>query len=147
MNGGKKHKSEPKRLRFVRETTYGKVLSGQDEIETFLAYLRGDRSDSSPWRYPDDEFVQQPVAQITWYRHIALMDKVKNADEHIWYAEQVAKNGWSRNVLVHQIESGLYQRQGRWVVSAAHIGCTVLTNVTFSRYTSNSYKAIDRPLG
>ena len=46
--GGKKHKSEPKRLRFVLETTYGKVLSGQDEIETFLAYLRGDRSDSSP---------------------------------------------------------------------------------------------------
>ena len=42
---------------------------------------------------------------------IALMDKVKNADEHIWYAEQVAKNGWSRNVLVHQIESGLHQRQ------------------------------------
>ena len=39
------------------------------------------------------------------------MDKVKNADEHIWYAEQVAKNGWSRNVLVHQIESWLYQRQ------------------------------------
>ena len=129
------------------ETTYGKVLSGQDEIETFLAYLRGDRSDSSPWRYPDDEFVQQPVAQITWYHHIALMDKVKNADEHIWYAEQVAKNGWSRNLLVHQIESGLYQRQGRWEVSAAHIGCTVLTNVTFSRYTSNSYKTIDRPLG
>ena len=55
--------------------------------------------------------MQQPVAQITWYHHIALMDKVKNADEHIWYAEQVAKNGWSRNVLVHQIESGLYQRQ------------------------------------
>ncbi len=75
------------------------------------------------------------------------MDKVKNADEHIWYAEQVAKNGWSRNLLVHQIESGLYQRQGRWEVSAAHIGCTVLTNVTFSRYTSNSYKTIDRPLG
>ena len=114
MNGGKKHKSEPKRLRFVLETTNGKVLSGQDEIETFLAYLRGDRSGGSPWRYPDDEFVQQPVAQITWYHHIALMDKVKNADEHIWYAEQVAKNGWSRNVLVHQIESGLYQRQGRW---------------------------------
>lgn len=98
-------------------------------------------------RFPEKEIVQAALAQITWYHHIALMDKVKNADEHIWYAEQVAKNGWSRNVLVHQIESGLYQRQGRWVVSAAHIGCTVLTNVTFSRYTSNSYKAIDRPLG
>ena len=32
-------------------------------------------------------------------------------------------------------------------VSAAHIGCTVFANVTFSRYTSNSYRAIDRPFG
>lgn len=62
-------------------------------------------------RFPDKEIVQAALAQITWYHHIALMDKVKNADEHIWYAEQAAQNGWSRNVLVHQIESGLYQRQ------------------------------------
>lgn len=62
-------------------------------------------------RFPDKEFVQAARAQITWYHHIALMDKVKSADEHIWYAEQAAKNGWTRNVLVHQIESGLYQRQ------------------------------------
>lgn len=62
-------------------------------------------------RFPDKEIVQAALAQITWYHHIALMDKVKNADEHIWYAEQTTKNGWTRNVLVHQIESGLYQRQ------------------------------------
>lgn len=62
-------------------------------------------------RFPDKEFVQAALAQITWYHHIALMDKVKSADEHIWYAEQAAKNGWTRNVLVHQIESGLHQRQ------------------------------------
>ena len=62
-------------------------------------------------RFPNKEIVQAALAQITWYHHIALMDKVKNADEHIWYATQAAANGWSRNVLVHQIESGLYQRQ------------------------------------
>ena len=62
-------------------------------------------------RFPDKEFVQAALAQITWYHHIALMDKVKSADEHIWYAKQAARNGWTRNVLVHQIESGLYQRQ------------------------------------
>ena len=62
-------------------------------------------------RFPDFEIVQAALAQITWYHHIALMDKVKTADEHIWYADQVSKNGWSRNVLVHQIESGLYARQ------------------------------------
>ena len=62
-------------------------------------------------RFPNKEIVQAALAQITWYHHIALMDKVKTANEHIWYAEQAAKNGWSRNMLVHQIESGLYQRQ------------------------------------
>ena len=62
-------------------------------------------------RFPNREFVQEALAQITWYHHITLMDKVKNADEHVWYAKEAAQNGWSRNVLVHQIESGLYQRQ------------------------------------
>ena len=36
--------------------------------------------------------------------------KLARAEEVI-SVEQAAKNGWSRNVLVHQIESGLYQRQ------------------------------------
>ena len=39
------------------------------------------------------------------------MDKVKDKSKAIWYAENTIKNGWSRNVLVHQIESGLYERQ------------------------------------
>lgn len=33
-------------------------------------------------RFPDKEIVQAALAQITWYHHIALMDKVKTADEH-----------------------------------------------------------------
>ena len=55
--------------------------------------------------------MQQPVAQIPWGHNIVLLDKVSNESERLWYAEQSRKNGWSRNVLVHQIESGLYQRQ------------------------------------
>ena len=55
--------------------------------------------------------MQAVLAQITWYHNITLLDKVKDPDVLIWYAKQTAKNGWSRNVLVHQIESGLYQRQ------------------------------------
>jgi len=55
--------------------------------------------------------VQAALAQISWYHNIALMDKVKSTDAYLWYAEQSSKNGWSRNVLVHQIESGLYERQ------------------------------------
>ena len=61
--------------------------------------------------YPDEEIVQATLAQITWYHNIALMDKVKDTKAALWYAEQTANHGWSRNVLVHQIESGLYERQ------------------------------------
>lgn len=61
--------------------------------------------------FPDIEIVQAALAQITWYHNMTLMDKVKDLSAYVWYAEQTAQNGWSRNVLVHQIESGLYQRQ------------------------------------
>lgn len=61
--------------------------------------------------YPDREFVQQLVAQIPWGHNIVLLDKVPDTEERVWYIEACRKNGWSRSVLVHQIESGLYQRQ------------------------------------
>jgi len=61
--------------------------------------------------FPDTEIVQATLAQITWYHNIALMDKIKDTERYIWYANKTAENGWSRNVLVHQIESGLYERQ------------------------------------
>lgn len=60
--------------------------------------------------YPSKEFVQRPVAQILWGHNTVLLDKLSNTAERLWYAEQISKNGWSRNVLVHQIESALYQR-------------------------------------
>jgi len=61
--------------------------------------------------YPDFEIVQGVLAQITWYHNIALLDKVKVGTEQIWYAKKTIENGWSRNILVHQIESKLYDRQ------------------------------------
>ena len=44
---------------------------------------------------------------------IVLIERVKSAEERLWYVRQDIQNGWSRAVLVHQIESGLYQRQGK----------------------------------
>ena len=61
--------------------------------------------------YPDFEFVQQVVAQITWGHNIILMDKVKNIEERKWYIKQSIINGWSRSLLTMQIESKLYERQ------------------------------------
>jgi len=63
--------------------------------------------------YPDEAFAQQVVAQIPWGHNVVLLDKVRDADERAWYLRATHEHGWSRNVLVHQIESGLYHRQGR----------------------------------
>lgn len=61
--------------------------------------------------YRNKVFVQEVLAQITWYHNITLLDKVKGSAEREWYIRETIKNGWSRNVLVHQIESNLYKRQ------------------------------------
>ena len=62
--------------------------------------------------YPSGQFVQEALAQITWYHNIALLEKLKEPEQRLWYAQKTVENGWSRNILVLQIESGLYQRQG-----------------------------------
>ncbi len=61
--------------------------------------------------YPDEQFVQQVVAQIPWGQNIVLLDKVNDDTIRRWYVEKTLENGWTRNVLVHQIESDLYTRQ------------------------------------
>lgn len=62
--------------------------------------------------WPDDEIVQQVVAQLPWGHNVSLLDAVKSPAEREWYARQAINNGWSRNVLTHQIDSGLFARQG-----------------------------------
>jgi predicted nuclease of restriction endonuclease-like (RecB) superfamily len=62
--------------------------------------------------YPDQAIVQEVLAQIPWYHNIALLEKLKSSQHRLWYARKAIEHGWSRNVLVYQIESQLYDRQG-----------------------------------
>jgi len=61
--------------------------------------------------FSDDEIVQAALAQLTWYHLQALMDKVSDNRTYLWYADKCIENGWSRDILVHQIEMKLYERQ------------------------------------
>lgn len=61
--------------------------------------------------------MQAPLAQLTWYHHITILDKIKDLTERNFYIQKTAENGWSRNVLVHQIEGNLYQRQGKAITN------------------------------
>lgn len=62
--------------------------------------------------YPDEQIVQQVVALIPWGHNVRILDAVKNPEERMWYIRQTIDYGWSRNVLVHQIDNQLYHRQG-----------------------------------
>lgn len=67
--------------------------------------------------YPDEQFVQEALAQITWYHNLTLLDKVKDQKQREFYINKTIENGWSRNVLVLQIESRLFERQGKAVTN------------------------------
>ena len=67
--------------------------------------------------YPDFPIVQVPLAQITWYHHISLITRVKDITERAFYIQQTAQNGWSRDIMLMQIDSDLYHRQGRAITN------------------------------
>jgi predicted nuclease of restriction endonuclease-like (RecB) superfamily len=62
--------------------------------------------------YPEGEIGQQLAGQIPWFHNCVLIEKVKDPEERVWYIQKTIENGWSRNVLVMQIESRLFERQG-----------------------------------
>lgn len=77
-------------------------LKGQAIRQVSLAKL-GDK---------EQEFVQVPLAQITWYHHISLLSKVKDDIERAYYITETAHNGWSRNVMMMQINNGYINAKG-----------------------------------
>ena len=58
----------------------------------------------------DGEFVQVPLAQITWYHHISLITKVKDDILRAFYITETAQQGWSRDVMVLQIDNDYHKK-------------------------------------
>lgn len=73
---------------------------------------------------PVGQFGQQAVDQlpelfttVPWGHHLQIITKCKDQEEALFYLSKTAEHAWSRTVLVHQIESGLYQRKGAAVTN------------------------------
>ncbi|MDP2139274.1 MAG: PDDEXK nuclease domain-containing protein [Gammaproteobacteria bacterium] len=63
---------------------------------------------------------KQPVSQITqipWGHNIVIARKSHSHEEALFYIRQTLQHGWSRNVLIHHMESGLYQRDGKAITN------------------------------
>ncbi|WP_081452470.1 PDDEXK nuclease domain-containing protein [Verrucomicrobium spinosum] len=63
--------------------------------------------------WPDKAIVQGPLAQITWYHNIALLEKLDQPQVRLWYAEKIRECGWSHNVLILQIQGQAHERTGK----------------------------------
>ncbi|MFN9728146.1 YhcG family protein [Acidovorax sp.] len=64
----------------------------------------------------DAAIAKQAVAQlvsIPWGHNLAIISKCQSQAEALYYVQQTQAHGWSRAVLTHQIESGLWQREGK----------------------------------
>lgn len=62
--------------------------------------------------YPELPIGQAPLDQLSWYHNITLLQKCPDEQRRFWYAAAALEYGWSRDVLVHQIETRLFERQG-----------------------------------
>lgn len=98
-------------------------------IKRMLAFYR---------EYPHLQFVPQPVAQtsasleepqpvalfpaellcaLPWGHHAELMAKIKDLATRRWYMQATIEHGWSRSILLMQIESVAHERFGNAVTN------------------------------
>ena len=82
---------------------------------------------AQPVRDSSPSILSQPVTEsagaielmtsLPWGHNIVLTQKVKQLGTRLWYARAALENGWSRSMLVIQIESRLHERQGRAITN------------------------------
>ncbi len=94
----------PRNLRYMREfvLAYPKFTI----LQRSVAKLNNNNKN------PSFTILQQAVAKLPWGHNCTLLDKLKQPEERLFYAQKAVQNGWTRAMLVNQIESGLHKRQG-----------------------------------
>ena len=63
--------------------------------------------------WPDLAIVQASLAQLPWYHHITLLEKLQSQNLRLWYAARTLEHGWSRNILAVQIDTQAHRRHGK----------------------------------
>jgi predicted nuclease of restriction endonuclease-like (RecB) superfamily len=101
-----------------RGDTWGKAVVGNlaNDLREEFPGLNG-FSAANLWRmknffeaYGTNEKLAQLVREIGWSHNISILEKCKSEQEREFYIRSCRKHGWSRSVLVHQIENQAFQR-------------------------------------
>lgn len=60
--------------------------------------------------YSADPKLQPLVGEIGWTKHLVIMGKCHDSTEQEFYIRMTRRHGWSKNILVHQIENQTYEK-------------------------------------
>lgn len=60
--------------------------------------------------YADNEKLAPLVREIGWSHNLAIMERCKDDLEREFYLRMTRKFGWTKNVLIHQIENQTYEK-------------------------------------
>lgn len=61
----------------------------------------------------DGDFLQVPLAKLSWYHHISLLPKAKDDATRAFYILETMTNGWSRDVMLLQVNKNYISAKGK----------------------------------
>ena len=61
----------------------------------------------------DNHYIIDDCIKIPWGHNILIIQKAKSIQEATFYIKQTIENNWSRAILLNQIDSNLFDRQGK----------------------------------
>lgn len=97
---------------------WGKSVVGQlaKDLQTEFPGVRG-YSAQNLWymrqfflEYHEDVKLQPLVGEISWAKNLVIMGRCKDPLEREFYIRMTRKFGWTKNVLIHQIENQNYEK-------------------------------------
>lgn len=106
-------------LAFYREYPHlGADTAGMEasqKVPQPVAQMAGGEKGPQPVAQTADKaaaFPPELLLSVPWGHHAELIAKIKDANTRQWYMRATVENGWSRNILVMQIETAAHRRQG-----------------------------------
>ena len=87
-----------------------KLSSDLKEYGKGYSYSNLKRMSKIAREFNPEEFSAQVARQIPWFTLVEIMQKSKTHSEMLYYINETHKNGWSRSMVLNQIELKSYER-------------------------------------
>ena len=96
---------------------YERLIKSQravDLFETEKSHQLGDQlTKEEKGHQPGDQLeMPETFGMVPWKHHVVIISKSHTLEEALFYLNKVVKEGWSRALLEHQIDSDLFNNQG-----------------------------------